>query len=185
VGSLPLHAKVKEELSHAVPAVWRGSALARVLLALAQALAVAGGLVLFAMIALTVVSVLGRRLFAAPVQGDFELVQLGCAVCVACFLPYCQVQRGHVIVDFLTLKSSAATKALLDGIAATLLALCAAFVAWRLGVGTFSVRAAQESSMILGVPIWWAYAPMVLAFALLAAVALYCAWHELFARKAA
>jgi TRAP-type C4-dicarboxylate transport system permease small subunit len=113
------------------------------------------------------------------------LVQLGCAICVACFLPYCQVQRGHVIVDFLTLRCSAATKALLDAIAAMLLAICAAVLAWRLWVGALDVRAAGESSMILGVPIWWAYAPMVLAFTLLAAVALYSAWNDLLARQQA
>jgi len=174
---------MKEDLSQSVPAMWSATPLGRALLALARALAVVGGLVLFAMITLSVVTVLGRWLFASPVQGDFELVQLGCAVCVACFLPYCQVQRGHVIVDFFTLKAGAGTKAMLDGIAALLLALSAAVIAWRLLLGLVAVRTANESSMILGVPIWWAYAPMVAAFALLAAVAAYTAWHDLLARK--
>ena len=174
---------MEEDLSHTAPAMWKATATGRALHRLARALAVIGGLVLFAIILLSVVTVLGRWLLASPIQGDFELVQLGCAVCVACFLPYCQVQRGHVIVDFFTLKTSAAAKTLLDGLAALLLAMCAGLIAWRLLVGLADVRAANESSMILGVPIWWAYGPMVAAFALLAAVAAYTACHDLLARK--
>jgi TRAP-type C4-dicarboxylate transport system permease small subunit len=176
---------MKEDFSHTTLAMWKATPAGRGLHGLARALAVIGGLVLFAIILLSVVTVLGRWLFAAPIQGDFELVQLGCAVCVACFLPYCQVQRGHVIVDFFTLKTSTTTRALLDGVAALLLALCAGVIAWRMLVGLFDVRAASESSMILGVPIWWAYAPMVAAFALLAAVAVYTAYHDLFAGRTA
>lgn len=176
---------MKEDFSQTAPAMWKATATGRGLLSVARALAVFGGLVLFAIITLSVVTVLGRWLFAAPIQGDFELVQLGCAVCVACFLPYCQVQRGHVIVDFFTLKTGAGTKAMLDGFAAILLTLSAGVIAWRMLVGLIDVRAANESSMILGVPIWWAYGPMVAAFALLAAVAAYTAYNDLLARRSA
>lgn len=176
---------MKEELSAPAPALWSITAVGRALHNSARSLAVVGGLMLLAMILLSVVTVLGRWLFASPIPGDFELVQVGCAICVACFLPYCQVQRGHVIVDFFTLKASARTRAVLDGIAAVLLALCAAVIAWRMLVGLIDVRAANESSMLLGVPIWWAYCPMVAAFALLSAVAAYTAYHDLFARETA
>ncbi len=174
---------MKEDLSIATPSVWRVTPLGRALLVLAQALALVGGLVLLMMIAISTISVLGRKLFASPIQGDFELVQMGCAICVACFLPYCQAQRGHVIVDFFTLKLAVNTRRLLDAIAAHILAACAGVVSWRLYVGMHSVREANESSMLLGVPIWWAYAPMVVAFALLCVVALYSAWSEFTLRR--
>lgn len=152
-----------------------GRALHRV----ALVTAIGGGSVLFVMIALSVWSVAGRWLADAPVQGDFELVQLGCAICVAMMLPWCQMERGHVIVDFFTLRASARTCARLDAFGAALLAACAALIAWRLALGTINVHATQETTMILAVPVWTAYAPMVMAFALLALTAAYTAWQHL------
>ena len=54
----------------------------------------------------TVVSVLGRKFFGGAIAGDFEIVEIGCAVAVSLFLPYCQLNKGNVIVDFFTLKAS-------------------------------------------------------------------------------
>jgi hypothetical protein len=34
--------------------------------------------------------VIGRRFFNAPINGDFELVQMATAISVFSFLPYCQ-----------------------------------------------------------------------------------------------
>ncbi len=154
---------------------WQLDALGRTLVRLARWLSWCGGLVLLGIIGLSVVSVVGRKFFDAPVPGDFELVQLGCAVCVSCFLPWCQVERGHVIVDFFTLKASARAKAWFDAGAAFLLGACAALVAWRLALGTWSVWSNEETTMILGAPVWIGYAPMVPAFALLAATGFYTA----------
>ena len=157
---------------------WKGNAVGRTLLVLARALSWFGGSVLIAMLGVSVVSVVGRKFFDSPVQGDFELVQLGCAICVASFLPWCQIEQGHVIVDFFTLKLAPRTKSRLDAIGAALLALCAALLAWRLALGTLSVWSNQETTMILGAPVWLGYAPLVPAFALLAATGLYTAWIE-------
>lgn len=138
-----------------------------------------GAAVLLAVVMLSVVSVAGRRLFSSPISGDVELVQLGCAIAVAAFLPYCQMRRGHVIVDIFTARASLRLRRLLDAFSALLLFACAGLLAWRNWVGTSSVIGNEETTMILGVPVWWAYAPLVAAFALLAATALYCAWQDL------
>ena len=58
-----------------------------------------GGVLLIVITLLTVVSVVGRSLLGAPVEGDFELVSAGCAIAVFAFLPWCQYRRGHVTVD--------------------------------------------------------------------------------------
>lgn len=169
---------MQESLEAPATDAWKSHAVGRTLLVLARALSWFGGSVLVAMLGLSVVSVVGRKFFDSPVQGDFELVQLGCAVCVACFLPWCQIEKGHVIVDFFTLRASPRTKARLDAIGALLLGACAALIAWRLGLGTWSVWSNQETTMILGAPLWIGYAPLVPAFALLAATAFYSAWLE-------
>jgi TRAP-type C4-dicarboxylate transport system permease small subunit len=163
-----------------VPSVdaWKVDTAGRTLLVLARGLSWFGGSVLVAIMGLSVVSVVGRKFFDAPVQGDFELVQLGCAVCVACFLPWCQIDKGHVIVDFFTAHASARTRSRLDTAGAVLLGASAALIAWRLALGTWSVWSTQETTMILGAPVWIAYAPLVPAFALLAATGFYTAWIE-------
>jgi TRAP-type C4-dicarboxylate transport system permease small subunit len=150
---------------------------------LSRAFALAGGLVLLALTLMSVASVALRSLGAKPVPGDFELVQLGCAVAVSLFLPWCQMRGGHVIVDFFTLHLTT-KRAALDALGAGLLGLCAALIAWRLGLGLWSARESGESTMILSVPVWWAFVPMVPSFALLALTGLHAAWGCLREAKA-
>ncbi|HET8727876.1 MAG TPA: TRAP transporter small permease subunit, partial [Alphaproteobacteria bacterium] len=69
---------------------------------LAGVVAALGGVVLLIVMAITCVSVTGRALLflgLGAVPGDFELVELGSAFVVFCFMPWCQYRRGHVTVD--------------------------------------------------------------------------------------
>ncbi len=150
-----------------------------VLYALARGLAVLGGLVLVAISLVAVVSILGRWLFSAPLPGDYELAQLAAAVSVATFLPYCQMRGGHVLVDFFTARSSPRVKGWLDFVGSLVLAAVAAVLAWRTTLGMVELRATGEMTMILSIPTWLAYIPMVPSFALLALAALYSAWRNL------
>ncbi len=152
--------------------------LGRVVSALCRGLALAGGLVLVAVAAMSAASVGSRWLFDRSLMGDFELVQLGCAIAVSTFLPYCQMRRGHVIVDFFTVNLERHTRAWFDAFGALLLAACAALVAWRMLHGLVDAHASGESSMLIGVPIWLAYVPMVPSFALLAIAGCYTAWAD-------
>ena len=65
-------------------------------------LALAGGAVLLGIVGLTVVSIVLRELSGRPIPGDYELVEVGCAVAVFAFLPYCQLTGGNVFVGFAT-----------------------------------------------------------------------------------
>ena len=76
-------------------------------------------------------------------------------------LPLTQLRRANIIVDFFTVKAKPATRAWLDAFGALLLALVMAVLAWRLVVGTISMREAGETTTILGWPLWHAYAAMV------------------------
>jgi len=138
--------------------------------------AVVGGVVLVAMTLMSVASIAGRSLFGKPVPGDFELIQIGCAICVAAFLPWCQIQGGNIIVDFFTLRASTRTQAWLDAFGALLLAAVMLLVAWRTGVGALTVKTSGETSMIMGFPSWIGYAFMVPGFALTALAGLYTAY---------
>ncbi len=139
--------------------------------AASRLLALAGGAIFAAITLMSAVSVIGR-LAGRPIQGDFELVQLGGAVAIAWCLPYCQLQRGHIMVDFFTTRASARTRDALDRLGAILLALVMALAAWRTGAGALAMKASNETTMIMGLPLWYAYALMTPAFALTALAAL-------------
>ncbi len=151
-----------------------GARFGRVLERVAQGFALAGGVMLLAVTALTVTSVVGRSVFNRPVLGDFELVEIGVAVAVFAFLPYCQLCRGNVVVDFFAQRAGARARARAwaDAAHSLIYALIAALFAWRLALGGVELRAWGETSMILGVPIWWGFVPMAASMAVLAVVCL-------------
>jgi TRAP-type C4-dicarboxylate transport system permease small subunit len=149
--------------------------IGRWLFATTKGFALAGGLVLVALMLMSLASIGGRALLAKPVPGDYELVQLGIAVAVASFVPFCQMRGGHVIVDVFTAHTRPAARHTLDAIGATLVAVAAAIFAWRLAAGAMSLQEANDQTTILGLPTWWAVALMVPSFALFAAAGLYTA----------
>ena len=156
----------------------RPEPVGRALHRIATGVALLGGLVLFALTLLTVISVVGRAAFSAPIPGDFELVELGMAVAIFAFLPYCQIVRGNVIVDLFTNKASPRTKALLDGIGNLLFTAIAALLTWRVAVGGLEIRSYRETTMVLQVPVWWGYVPAVAFLAFLTIVCAYTVWRS-------
>jgi TRAP-type C4-dicarboxylate transport system permease small subunit len=150
----------------------------RALELLAQAFAFAGGVVLVAMIAMSAASIAGRATVGKPVTGDFELVQLGCAVGIAAFLPWCQMRRGNIIVDFFTTMLPSRAQAALDTFGALLLALVLTLVAWRAGIGAQTMKAAGENLMISGIPAWIGYAAIVPSLWATALAGYYTAWES-------
>lgn len=135
-------------------------------------LAILGGVLFLAEALMSVASVAGRTFFTTPVPGDYELVQLMSAMGIAMCLPYCQLRRGHVFVDFFTLWAPERLKKLLDALAALVLAGIAFVLAWRCLVGMQEMREYGETSMVLAMPVWWGYVPLAPSFALLGVTAL-------------
>jgi TRAP-type C4-dicarboxylate transport system permease small subunit len=141
--------------------------------------AVVGSAIALAVAVMTTVSVVGRAFFKSPIQGDVELTQLGIALSISLCIPWCQLRGANIIVDFFTQDISTKKQGFLDAIGAALVALMCLLLAWRTGVGAMAVREAQESSMILGLPMWWAYASLAPGLALGGVVALVQAWMRL------
>ena len=149
------------------------SGTSRLLRHACDACAALGGAILVAMAAMTATSVVGRAFLARPILGDVELVQLGTAVCIALFMPYTQLRGGNIIVDFFTRNARPATRSRLDALGALLYTLVVALVAWRLAAGSASAHESQETSVLMGIPLWIAYALMVPGFTLAAVVGLH------------
>ena len=125
-----------------------------------------GGLALIVMASVTVISVLGRALFSSPIQGDVELVQLGCAIVVASFLPYTQFRHGNIIVDFFTLGVAAPKRSVMDALGTLLYTLMMALVCWRVAAGGIQAHEYQETSALMAIPIWIPYMLMLPGLAL-------------------
>jgi TRAP-type C4-dicarboxylate transport system permease small subunit len=140
--------------------------------AAAVACALASGAVVAAIAGLTVVSIVGRWLWTAPLPGDVELVQLGTALAIALALPYCQLHASHLIVELATARAPVALQRALDTLAHGAAAAVLALLAWRAAAGVADLQRAGEVSMVLGVPLAAAYAAMVPALALAALIAL-------------
>lgn len=152
---------------------WTFGTWGRVLLALSKWAAIAGGVVFSALVLMSIVSIVGRKLFATPVPGDVELLQLCSAFAAASFFAWCHLNQGDVKVDFFTHKSSPRVVHTLDAMGSLLVGLFGALIAWRTAVGALSVKANGEETMILGWPLWIGQMLMVPGFVLLALAGLY------------
>jgi TRAP-type C4-dicarboxylate transport system permease small subunit len=100
------------------------------------------------------------------------------AIAVSMSLPFCQMIRGHIIVDFFTTALPKRTNDFLDLIANLLLTTGAFTFAWRMAIGMIELRTNEDATMLLNFPTWYAYLPMVLSFFLLGCTALYSAWED-------
>ncbi len=158
-----------------MPADGLHSRFGRALDAVARVFALFGGAVLTALTLLSLYSIVMRNLAGSPIMGDWELVQMGCAVAIAACFPMCQMRNGHIVVDFFTQKVSPATRSRLDGLGAVVLAVMTALLAWRTAVGALDAKAYNQTSMIMELPTWLGYALMVPSFILASVTALYIA----------
>lgn len=146
---------------------------------LCWALALFGAAVLIILALITVVSVLGRYIFNTPISGDFEMVEIGCAVAVACFLPYCQLRQGNVIVDLFTLKAPQGVKNILDAIGCLLLTIMAGLMTWRVGLSGMDLHRYNDQTMILQFNTWKAFIIIVPCLGLLTLAGLITTWRAL------
>lgn len=147
----------------------------------ARWLACFGGLILVAMALITVVSIVGRAFVFAglgPIKGDFELIEIGCAVAVFAFLPWCHLNRGHVTVDIFMSRAPRGLWALTTVIGDLVVLAIAVIVAWRLALGLGEKIAYGETTFILGLPLWYGYALAMIGAVLFCVVAIFVAWRN-------
>jgi len=111
-----------------------------------------------------------------PITGDFELVEAGMAFAIFAFLPLCQVVGGHATVDIFTARFPIWLNRIIQLIVDVTFALVLALIAWRLYEGMLDKQRYNESTFMLNMPLWWAYAVSVSAAVLAALVAVYVAF---------
>ncbi len=138
---------------------------------LAKACAIAAGALLTVITLMTCVSLVGRNTTGWTIVGDFEITGYVAGAAIALFLPWCQAQRGNIIVDFFTVRATPRTRDRLDRFGAAALAAVMALLTWRTALGGLSAWQTQSTSMMMGLPEWWVYVGLVPPLALTAAIA--------------
>lgn len=151
----------------------RGSPLHRTLYMVCTALAGLGGLVIFGSALVVTYSVVSSTLGFGAFRGEFELVELACAACASLFLPLCQLNKGHVMVDVFTDWMPFSTNRAIDALWTAVFAAAWALLCWQLVHGMIEIRGYGDRTMLLRAPVWWAYVPAVLGTGLSALVAVY------------
>ena len=162
-------------------------------------MAYSGGAILVAIALTTVVSIIGRALSGlglSPVKGDYEIVEMGCAIAVFAFMPWCQLKRGHVTVDIFIAKLSDRKQAILGFIGDVFLTGAAFIILWRLWLGfgekfPFGSEGFRsllgmgskpffaESTYELEVPLWIPFGLCMIGAAFFLIVASYTVWRSL------
>jgi TRAP-type C4-dicarboxylate transport system permease small subunit len=128
---------------------------------LARYCAILAGVLLTIITLMICISLIGRNTIGLTLAGDFELTGVVAGAAIALFMPWCQVKRGNIIVDFFTSKASDETNAMLDRFGALLLGLVMALLAWRAVLGGMNAYDTHSGTMMLGFPEWVVYASMV------------------------
>lgn len=152
----------------------------RLIRRMALVLAIAGGVVLVMLVVLTAVSITGRALIGiglSPVPGIYELVELGTAFAVFSFLPWCQLNRGHVAVDMVLKPFGARVNGVAVLAGDVLMTGAAAIIAWRLWAGMLDKLSYGETTYILGLPLWIGYAAALVGAAMFFVSGGYMAWR--------
>jgi TRAP-type C4-dicarboxylate transport system permease small subunit len=130
---------------------------------------------LFAMMALTVVDVVGRYLFNAPVSGSAEATELMLAIIVFAGLPLAAATHEHIRIDVLeqVLSKRARRAQAVFGFATA--AGVTAFVAWRLALRAAELGRLGDLSSHLAFPLgalaWFMAAAAGITVVVFAAVA--------------
>lgn len=167
--------------------------------AIARWMAMVGGFVLLALVALTSLSIIGRLIntlghsdfvesrlpeFSSwlirfgPINGDFEIVEAGIAFAIFAFFPWCMVNRGHAQVDIFTSRLPKKISNILELIWDILFVIVLGVISWRLYVGMSDKMRYGETTFLLEFPVWWGFAFSTAA----AVVATFIAAYVVYAR---
>lgn len=132
-----------------------------------------GGVVILLVVLMSLVSLIGRKLFSAPIPGDIEILEMAIAVSVAAFLPLCEVNDNHIRVDLIAGFLPEAVNRFLLTVCHLLLAVAAALMCWRMALLVVNSYEYGSTSTMLAVPLWIPQGLMVPSLALLVVCALW------------
>lgn len=135
---------------------------------LAGFVAILGGIALIFIALITLISVTGRALIPlglSPLRGQFELVQALTAFAVCAFLPWAQLKRAHASVAIFTDHLGRRANQIIDLLSDAILFGLASLITWRHMAGLTDKMTYGETTFLLRMPLWWAYAVCLIGLA--------------------
>ncbi|MBA4501566.1 TRAP transporter small permease [Marinobacterium marinum] len=112
-------------------------------------------LVMFLMMALTLVDVLGRYLFSTPVTGAFEVTELMLAAVIFLGLPLITAEGGHIAVDILDAALSDRVRLIQYWLVGLINVLAFGIFSWVLWRLAFKVLRYEDTTAVLQIPYAW------------------------------
>ncbi len=147
-----------------------GNIFVRVTNVTVTASAAVAGVVLIALMLLTVADVVGRYFFNSPLNGVFDLTQFAVLIMTFLSFAYCGFRGAHVMIELLYDRipkgAQFACRRASNAIGAVLFAV----IAWRSVIQSFDVREFNETSQLLTIPFWPFYYVVAFGAALFALV---------------
>ncbi len=125
-----------------------------------------GGGFFLAIVFLTVFSVLSNFLFASPLTGLEDLVGIFMGMAVAMSVPYGELRKTHLRVDILQPYLSTDFKKTTTAVVKVFLITVSSFFIVFNFLGLLQTRADDLLSNILGLRLWYFYAPLLFSLLL-------------------
>lgn len=151
----------------------------RVLYWLSELLALLGGFVVAIMAITITVNVTGRATNISSISGIIDMIELGTCTAVFAFLPYCQMIRANVIVDFIMSKTPTRAKTACDLLGNAMYLFLGCLLTWRLILGGHDMYKYNEMFATTELPRWYSFPYAALCMFLLIAVTAYTVWRSI------
>ncbi len=119
---------------------------------IARLAAFMSGLALLWLMALTVVAVITRYVFNAPILGAQDLSQISLVIVVFPAMAYCGWTGGHVALDFISSVMGRAVSRRVDTIINTICSVLFLLVAWRTWMRAVDALQYGEASNLIEIP---------------------------------
>lgn len=158
--------------------IFEGSArptdkVGRVLYKLSAGLAIFGSFVIASMAATVAFNVTWRATSLGSLTGIVDLIELLTSTAIFAFLPYCQLMRENVIVDFVLTRAPTRVKTLCDAFGSLMFIIIGGLLTWRLILGGFDMYRYKESFTTIGFPRWISFPYAAACLTLLVVVCIY------------
>lgn len=112
-------------------------------------------IVMFLMMAMTLVDVVGRYLFSAPVNGAFELTELMLAAVIFIGLALVTAEDGHIAVDLLDAALSPLVQRIQYWLIEAINVLAFGAFTWVLWQHALKVQRYADTTAVLQIPLAW------------------------------
>ncbi len=109
--------------------------------------------ILLVMMFLTIVDVTGRKFFAAPITGSYELTEFLLALLVFSAIGYTQVQKGHIATEALVSRFSQRTQALIESVVYFISLAVSSVMTWQLAAQAKRLWLGKNVTGVLHLPI--------------------------------